>query len=55
MVRRMFDGQVTKYLRNMKNILIARAKKDPKNQPNDVEDLYWSKIYIGFDKGRWLP
>jgi hypothetical protein len=28
----------------MKKILVARAKKDPKNQPNDVEDLYWSKI-----------
>lgn len=44
MARRMFDGQVTKYLRNKKNMLVAWAKKDPKNQPNDVEDLYWSKI-----------
>ena len=44
MARRMFDGQVTKYLRNRRNVLLARAKKDPNNQPNDVEDLYWSKI-----------
>ena len=52
MARRMFDGQITEYLWNMKNRLVARAKKDLKNQPNNVELILVKDI--GFDKGRWL-